>query len=64
MRVVLDWVTFWEVWFGEAKSGQYHVIEGGLLQMVLESLPSLRLRKRAQAHEGHQWALIGTSRMR
>jgi hypothetical protein len=27
-RVVLGWVTSWEVWFGGAKSGQYCVIGG------------------------------------
>jgi len=28
MRVVPRWVTSWEAWFGEAKSGQYCVIRG------------------------------------
>jgi hypothetical protein len=37
-----------------AKSGQYCVIGGGLLQMVSEPFPSLRWGDRAQAHEGRQ----------
>jgi hypothetical protein len=45
-----------------AKSGQYCVIGGGSLQMVLESLPSLRWWECAQAYEGRQrghWVQIG-----
>jgi hypothetical protein len=37
-----------------AKSGQNCVIEGGLLQMVSEPLPSLRWWERAQAQEDRQ----------
>jgi hypothetical protein len=53
-RVLPRWVTSWEIWFREAKSGQYCVIRGKLLQMISESLPSLRWGECAQAHEGRQ----------
>jgi hypothetical protein len=42
-----------------AKSGQYCVIRGGLLQMVSEPLSSLRWGERAQANEG-RWVQRGS----
>jgi hypothetical protein len=56
------WVTSWEVWFGGAKSGQYCVIGGGSLQMVSESLPSLRWREHAQAQWGTPAGTLGPKR--
>jgi hypothetical protein len=32
VKVVPEWVTSWEVWFGSAKSGQYCVIGSESLQ--------------------------------
>jgi hypothetical protein len=54
-RVVLGWVISWEVWFGGVKSGQYCIVGSGSLQMILESLSSLRWRECAQSHKGCQW---------
>jgi hypothetical protein len=54
MTMNLSWVTSWEVWFGGAKNGQYCIIGGKLLQMVLEPLPSLRWAERTQAYEGRR----------
>jgi hypothetical protein len=61
-RAIPGWVTFWEVWFGGAKSGQYCVIVGGSLQMVLEPLPSLRWWERAQAQWRTPAGMLGPKR--
>jgi len=40
-RAIPRWVTFWEVWFGGAKSGQYCVIGGGSLHSGLILSPTV-----------------------
>jgi len=40
-RAIPGWVTSWEVWYGEPKSGQYCVIEGGSLHLLSSILSYL-----------------------
>jgi hypothetical protein len=39
-RVVLGWVTFWEVWFGGAKSGQNCVVGVGRFKWYQSHCPA------------------------
>jgi hypothetical protein len=53
----------WDVWFRGAKSEQYFVVWGGSLQMVLESLPSLRWMSVHKSIRVAREALVGMQRI-